>query len=275
MVDSKLSTDGIETFSEVQQGNSTGKFKSPIGKGQQLPSVVSQRQQDLLTTDEDKDIITKLFAFAHFCERIGHLKRARDTYNRILHLSSTLEYAREAKKGFTRICVILVKEKRDAESFDILYRLYKKEMIAYCFFQKMMVNEQDALDVIHDAFLKAWVRINQLNDDSKFKLWLRSIIDNLIRDSSRQCIRRSVASANYAESKKEDNKKLDKLRELKEIIEIIPDPLDRYILYEHYWRKRTYCEITADLSMGLSVDTIKKRSQRARRWIYERMKDQQ
>ena len=62
----------------------------------------------------------------------------------------------------------------DTEAQAYLYeQTYKK---AYYVSLKYMQNEDDAYDIVHDAYIRAFERISQLEDDSKFESWLNTIV---------------------------------------------------------------------------------------------------
>ncbi len=62
-------------------------------------------------------------------------------------------------------------------------KTYKK---AYYVALKYTNNEDDAYDVIQDAYMKAFSRINQLDNDTKFDKWLNSIVVYTALDSKKK-----------------------------------------------------------------------------------------
>ncbi len=58
----------------------------------------------------------------------------------------------------------------------------------------MMRNEQEALDLSQEAWVKAWQRLNQFQGDSSFTTWLTRIVINLCLDQLRKQKRRQTES---------------------------------------------------------------------------------
>lgn len=57
-----------------------------------------------------------------------------------------------------------------------LYKLYNKAMFNIC--RRMMGNEEEAKDVLQDAFISAFTRLNTFKRDSTFGAWLKRIVIN-------------------------------------------------------------------------------------------------
>ena len=57
-----------------------------------------------------------------------------------------------------------------------LYKLYNKAMFNIC--RRMMGNEEDAKDVLQDAFISAFTRLHSFKRDSTFGAWLKRIVIN-------------------------------------------------------------------------------------------------
>lgn len=69
-------------------------------------------------------------------------------------------------------------KEKDQDALDILYRTYYLQMTGVCM---NIVREDRAIveDLVHDAFILAFVSIGSLKDNSKFKEWLTSIVRNV------------------------------------------------------------------------------------------------
>lgn len=69
----------------------------------------------------------------------------------------------------------------NSEGQSYLYeQTYRK---AYYVALKYMQNEDDAYDIVHDAYMKAFGRLNQLEDDAKFDKWLNTIVASTALDA--------------------------------------------------------------------------------------------
>jgi RNA polymerase sigma factor (sigma-70 family) len=66
------------------------------------------------------------------------------------------------------------------DAFNELYRLTRDR--AYFVALTITHNEQDALDIIQDSYLKAWQCIGSLEKPEQFPAWLRQITGNMAKD---------------------------------------------------------------------------------------------
>jgi len=66
------------------------------------------------------------------------------------------------------------------DAFNELYRLTRDR--AYFVAFTITRNEQDALDIVQESFLKAWQRIASLEKPERFQAWLRQITGNTAKD---------------------------------------------------------------------------------------------
>lgn len=69
-------------------------------------------------------------------------------------------------------------KEKDAKAFDILYRAYHPKMVGICM---NIVKEDSAVvdDLVHDAFILAFVSLGNLRDNDKFSEWLTTIVRNV------------------------------------------------------------------------------------------------
>ena len=86
---------------------------------------------------------------------------------------------REARKGDTRAFEELVARHRD----KIYARAYS-----------MMRNEEDAIDLSQEAWVKGWQRLHQFHGDSSFGTWMTRIVINLCLDQLRKQKRQRAES---------------------------------------------------------------------------------
>ena len=69
-------------------------------------------------------------------------------------------------------------KEKDARAFDILYRAYRPKMVGIC----MNIIKEDQVvvdDLVHDAFILAFVSIDNLRDNARFGEWLSTIMRNV------------------------------------------------------------------------------------------------
>jgi RNA polymerase sigma-70 factor (ECF subfamily) len=93
--------------------------------------------------------------------------------------SSDADLVRSAQKGDMRAFEELVARHRD--------RVYAR---AY----SMMRNEDEALDLSQDAWVKGWQRLGQFQGDSSFVTWMTRIVINLCLDQLRKLKRKRAES---------------------------------------------------------------------------------
>ncbi|WP_350066842.1 sigma-70 family RNA polymerase sigma factor [Fulvivirga sp.] len=75
-------------------------------------------------------------------------------------------------------------QKGDRKAQGELYHLYVKNMYNIC--RRMMGNDDDASDVLQDAFVHAFSKLNKLNDKELFPGWLKRIVLNHCIDALRK-----------------------------------------------------------------------------------------
>ena len=73
----------------------------------------------------------------------------------------------------------------DEEAFEELVSLYEKKI--YNMGLRYTGNQQDALDICQDVFLRLFRFISQFNEESSFSTWIYRIASNVCKD----CVRKS------------------------------------------------------------------------------------
>lgn len=79
-------------------------------------------------------------------------------------------------------------QRQDADAFEQLLLAHQKSVYNLCF--RMLGNEQDALDLSQETFLRVWKSIGQYQFDAAFSTWLYRITTNLCIDFLRRKKRR-------------------------------------------------------------------------------------
>lgn len=72
--------------------------------------------------------------------------------------------------------LILKSQEGDHKAQRELYQLYAKAMFNIC--RRMMGNDEDAQDVLQDAFIDAFTRLHTLKNVNTFSAWLKRIVIN-------------------------------------------------------------------------------------------------
>lgn len=91
---------------------------------------------------------------------------------------------KEASKGHADKELVLRVQNGDQEAFKQLFELYNRRAFAVAF--GVVKNQQDALDVVQDAFIKVYKHIHNFQGSSSFYTWLYRIVMNLSIDHVRK-----------------------------------------------------------------------------------------
>ena len=75
-------------------------------------------------------------------------------------------------------------QKGDTEAFEELIFRHRDKIYARA--MMMMRNEDQALDLSQEAWVKAWQRLHQFQGDSSFATWMTRIVINLCLDQIRR-----------------------------------------------------------------------------------------
>jgi len=162
----------------------------------------------------------------------------------------------------------------DRNAFEELILFNQKNV--YNLAYKMTGNEEDALDISQEAFLKAYRQLNGFRGDSRFSVWMYRMTYNLCIDFLRKKKRTGTISLTYQEDGGDDRDvELPDLRDLPEdsalrretrkaISEGIKElsPEHREILVMREITDMSYYDIAETLK--LSEGTVKSRLARAR-----------
>jgi len=83
-------------------------------------------------------------------------------------------------------------QKGDMGAFEELIARHRDKIYARAF--SMMRNEQDAIDLSQEAWVKGWQRLKQFQGDSSVSTWMTRIVINLCLDQLRKQARRRTES---------------------------------------------------------------------------------
>lgn len=75
-------------------------------------------------------------------------------------------------------------QKGDADAFEELIARHRDKIYARAF--SMMRNEDEALDLSQEAWVKGWQRLKQFQGESSFSTWMTRIVINLCLDELRK-----------------------------------------------------------------------------------------
>src|SRR6201997_4921457 len=75
-------------------------------------------------------------------------------------------------------------QKGDTDAFEELVARHRDKIYARAF--SMMRNEDEAIDLSQEAWVKTWQRLKQFQGDSSFGTWMTRIVINLCLDQLRK-----------------------------------------------------------------------------------------
>ena len=208
--------------------------------------------------------------FTHTFSRgiTDRLKKSCDLFQPFL-LSSLLliEYLEQA----TDILIVMVRKasQGDERARAMLYQQFSQQMFSICV--RMTGHYDDAKDLLHDSFILAFNRLDQLRDGHLFGSWLRKIVVN-------ECIKHGKKGFVWQALDEEimgtqDDDDVDWLREIDfsrihEEIKNLPAGC-RQIFNLYVLEDFTHQEIS-DI-MNISISTSKSQYQRAKQLLKERL----
>jgi RNA polymerase sigma-70 factor (ECF subfamily) len=88
--------------------------------------------------------------------------------------------------------LVLASQKGDTVAFEELVARHRDKVYARAF--SMLRNEEEAVDLSQEAWVKAWQRLEQFQGDSSFLTWITRVTINLCLDQIRRNKRRRTES---------------------------------------------------------------------------------
>jgi RNA polymerase sigma-70 factor (ECF subfamily) len=157
----------------------------------------------------------------------------------------------------------------DFEAFDQLFWYYHKRL--YHFALSILKNNEDARDVVQEAFLRIWKNKENLDQQSSFQSFLFTISYNIIVDMMRKKVNdRNFRNKLFRNAISKESP-VDKEVEFKELNAIYRDaieelPAQRKKIYRlHKFEHLKYEEIAKKLD--ISVNTVKSQMNKAITYI--------
>lgn len=159
-------------------------------------------------------------------------------------------------------------KKGERTAFQELYSLYAKAMFNISV--RILNNSDEAEEVLQDAFLKAFEKIDTYDKNYAFGVWLKRIVINRSLDvlKKRKLNFVSIDDVQYAEHEEEEEAIYD-VEVIKKCIRELPDGY-RTVISLFLFEDHTHKEI-AEL-LGISEGTSKSQYNRAKKKLIELVK---
>ena len=157
----------------------------------------------------------------------------------------------------------------DREAFSALVRRHQAELYRYA--RNLRIDHDVASDLVQDAFVTAYTRLDQCDDPARFRFWLFRIHRNRCLDWLRDIRRRSVALEDVTleagdRTPHEAASGAEMRRSLQSALDSLSEDLREAFLMKHH-EGRSYQEM-AQLAEA-SVSAMKMRVHRARESLRE------
>jgi RNA polymerase sigma-70 factor (ECF subfamily) len=85
---------------------------------------------------------------------------------------------------------------RDQEAFQSLTNPYRRELLVHCY--RILGSLEDAEDILQETLLRAWRKLNSLEDRASLRAWLYKIATNVSLDALDSRRRRVMPTVTYA-----------------------------------------------------------------------------
>ena len=154
-----------------------------------------------------------------------------------------------------------------------VYQMYKDMLFnVSC---RIIKNEHDAQDLVHDAFIKAFQNISKLENDLNLGPWLKSIAVNCSLDFLRQKKKQEwlQESNEFTESENDDDLDENVTLQVEEVKKALYNLKDKYriILVLYLIENYTHREIAEQL--GINESTVRNQYRRGKRLLKEQLRN--
>jgi RNA polymerase sigma-70 factor (ECF subfamily) len=105
-------------------------------------------------------------------------------------MPAPIDYASEPDEKLVKLS-----QKGNMQAFEELVARHRDKIYARAF--SMMRNEEEAVDLSQEAWVKAWQRLAQFQGDSSFVTWMTRIVINLCLDQLRKNKRQRAESIEH------------------------------------------------------------------------------
>lgn len=170
------------------------------------------------------------------------------------------------------------KKQDEVELYKILFETYNKKVYRVAYY--ILKNEEDAKDIVQDAFIQAFSKIDTLTDKGKFESWICTIAANLSKNQYNKKKKELLVEDDskiipflYNDTDLDLPENILENRELNKYILEQINSLDSHykqVLILYYYLEQSYDEISK--SLDISIGTVKSRLYRAKSLIKDNIK---
>lgn len=146
--------------------------------------------------------------------------------------------------------------------------LSKHHLMCYRAAFKLTQDQDLAEDIVQDAFLKVWLRRNQLPEIENFGGWLRTVVMNLLYDHIRQRKSEKLQLSKWlSDGGNPENRQEEPSQQENYFLELVSQAVDRLPSKQkqtfNLLKKEGYSREEAANLMGVSTETVKTNMERA------------
>ncbi len=158
-------------------------------------------------------------------------------------------------------------KKQNIRAQGRLYDKYSSKFLGVCL--RYTSNKQEAEDLLHDAFIKIFTKIEQYSGQGSFEGWMRRIVANtaiqFLRDRAKE-IATNTLNDNHLNIIEEEELEIPALKPgvLMDILQRLPNGY-KLVFNMYVFEKMTHQEIAEKL--GISQGTSKSQLNRARGYL--------
>ncbi|MHA2645534.1 MAG: RNA polymerase sigma factor [bacterium JZ-2024 1] len=158
-------------------------------------------------------------------------------------------------------------QRGEAEAMGELIEAFSSRIFA--FFYSRFANRAFAEDLVQETFLKAWERITQLRDVTKFVPWLYSIARHCLCDAMYGKYKTLPVEESLYAGEEDPVEAVEREEEIKKLERLLRKLPEEYWmpLWLKEWENMSYEEI-AD-SLNIPVGTVRSRLARARKKLLQ------
>lgn len=178
-------------------------------------------------------------------------------------------------RGLSDVLLIERAQKGDRSAFDMLVTKYEAKAYQYAF--RLTRNQEEACDVVADAFVRVYNALHNFKGQSAFSTWMYRILTNCFLDIRKKQSNKPTSSLeatlqtsegeverefeDHAPSPLDETERNERVERIEKAVRMLPE-FQRAMIVMYHGENLTYEEIAA--SLDLPVGTVKSRLNRAR-----------